>query len=308
MIRINLLPEKEVKQRRAAERIGPARQVSPLTMLIIAAVVVLLGSFYYFGVQRRVASRKVAEDSLNEQVNRLTKEIAKRKEGAMKLQEAERITKSMLDIVYALDPENRLLWSEKLNQLSDLLPQNVYISRLIVTEAVSKKETASSKRQHDQWVAEQKAQGKKTTGKAAQAGAPPTVYYPEIVQTLQLTGIAYSESDSERIRLINEFYNNLLRGSNEAAKISADFMKGFAKQIDFGGAIPRVVGGRGIAEFSFTLRSKPTAPKDLGTSEPLRISGKKVTGSKAVQDVKKAKTATKGEKPKRGADAEETLE
>jgi Tfp pilus assembly protein PilN len=263
MIRINLLPEKEVKRRRAVERVVPARQVSPLTILILAAMFALIGGYYYFGIQRRLSAKQKTERDLRSQVESRDSEIQKLQKGAMELQQVERITKSMLDIVYALDPEDRLLWSEKLNQLSDLVPGNVFIMHLTVSEAITKEETAGSRRQRTAWLNEQKTKAKSKKPPKAGETAPPPIYYPKIIQTLLIQSVAYSENDAERIRLINEFHDNLMNGFNGQAKIKADFMKGFTGQIEIGDVIPRVVGGRTVAEFSFTLKSKPTEARDV---------------------------------------------
>ena len=160
MIRINLLPEKEAKRRRAAERAVPARQISPLTLLVLAAMFGAIGSYYYFGIKKRQSGVQSVARDLRTEGERLDTEIEKRKKSAAELQKVESISKSMLDIVYALDPEDRLLWSEKINQLSDLVPANVYVTNLTVTEAIAKKETAGSRRQRSEWQKEQAVKSK----------------------------------------------------------------------------------------------------------------------------------------------------
>jgi len=302
MIRINLLPEKEVKRRRVVEGAAPARQVSPLATLVILALFALIGGFYYFGVRARLYPRRTSEQKLRTELERVTDDIEKRYKSVTDLQKLDSISKSMLDIVYALDPEDRLLWSEKLNQLSDLVPENVYISHISVSETIAKKETAGSQRQRGQWLAEQKAKGKvkRPAGKAI--GEPVVIYYPEITQTLQVQAIAHSENDAERIRLINEFHDNLTKGVNEQAKTKTNFMKGFTGQIEIGDIAPKVVGGRGVAEFSFSMKTKPTAAKDSGTTEGLLGV---ITKTRPRTSEKEEPTEKGGTKPERRPAREE---
>jgi Tfp pilus assembly protein PilN len=291
MIRINLLPEKEIKRRRA-ERAAPTGQFSGLTMAIVAAIFALIGGYYYFGIYRRQATVASAARVQRNRRDLLDTQIEKRQRSAQELQKVERLSKSMLDIVYALDPEDRLLWSEKINQLSDLIPTNVYVTNLTVTEAILKKETAGSKRLLADWQRDAAGKAKsKAQQKVAEAGRPATIFYPEIVQTLQIQAIASSENDAERIRLINEFYDNLKKGMN--AKIKADFMKGFMDRIEIGDVAPRAMGGRNVADFSFTLKTKPTGARDTELPAPVAP----VRGGAAGASEEGAKVGGKPTKP-----------
>jgi len=261
MIRINLLPEKETKKRRrVVERPTPQRKVSPLTVLVALLIVAAIAGYYYYGIRRPLAAKHKRKTELELKIKNLDKQIAKIRDSVAGLKAAESITKDMLNIVYALDPPDRILWSEKLNQISDLVPDNVYITRITVTETIKKKETLESQKRRREWAAaHKKRKGRRKSATTEKAPAP--VYYPEITQTLTIRAIAYSENESDRIRLINEFYDNLMSGTNPQAKISEDFMKGFKGTIEYGDIAPKVVGGRQVAEFSFKLRTKPTAPK-----------------------------------------------
>jgi Tfp pilus assembly protein PilN len=268
MIRINLLPEKEVKRRRrrVKERAAvPTRQVSPMTIVIAVVVFGLVGSYAYFFVHRRLANQREANDSQRQELARLDKQIEGRKDAVQELKDAEQIAESMLDIVYALDPEDRLLWSKKLNQLSDLLPDSVYITRITVTERIQRKETLASQRRRKEYQEEVRML-RKTQGRRARPSrpAPAPIYYPEVVQTLQIAAIAYSESGPERIRLIDQFRDHLTSGRHPKRNLTANFMEGFAGTLDYGDISQAVVGGRNVARFSFILRTKPTAPKAGG--------------------------------------------
>lgn len=257
MIRINLLPEKEVKRRRLGPA-GPARQVSPLTILIAGAVVALLGGYYYLGVRRPLVQRRADERALVQRLEVLDKEIEQHREGVAELKAARSISESMLEIVWALDPDDRLVWSEKLNDLSDLVPDGVYMTRLTVKESIKKAETFESQRRRKEYREKHEAEQKGAKRRAAPLpGEPVPIFYPEITQTLTIQAIAYSESEPERIRLMSQFYDNLMSGTNPKNSAKVAFMKGFTGAIDYGAFAPRVVGGRNVAEFSFTLETKP---------------------------------------------------
>jgi len=307
MIRINLLPEKEVKRRRAAEVAVPARRVSPPTILILVAMFALLGGYYYLGIHKRLTAAQRTERDRRSKKENLDTEIEKRQKGALELQKVENLTKSMLDIVYSLDPEDRLLWSQKLNQISDLVPANVWVTGVTITESIAKKETAGSKRQRKQWELDQLAKGKvKKGGRKGLEGGPPQVFYPEISQSLQIHAIAYSETDAERIRLINEFHANLFKGVNEQARLRDDFTRGFRPGIDIGPISPRIVGGRNVADFSFTLKTIPTVPKDQQELSPAAtIKGVAAKAAAKAQTTGDAKSAERKGTARDGREAEE---
>lgn len=257
MIKINLIAEAEAKPRRAAR--APS-QYSPLTILIAIAVAAALFGYYYLGIKRPLNARRQQASALKSEVDRLTKSIEEKQQKVAGLKELQDISESMLEIVNALDPEDRILWSEKLNQISDLVPDNVYITRIQLTEKVTKRETAASKRARAEWEAQQKGK-RKGRRRGTVPGAPKPVYYPEIVHTLVITAIADSESENERLRLMNQFHDNLASGTNPKTKVQCDFLKGFQKVINYGRYQQRLIGDREVAEFSFTLKTKPTSPK-----------------------------------------------
>ncbi|KPL12987.1 hypothetical protein AMJ85_00665 [candidate division BRC1 bacterium SM23_51] len=261
MIRINLLPEKEVKRRRAARPAVPARQVSPLTILIAVAVVAVLGGYYHVGVRRPLIEKRAEEVKLESELGKVNKDIEGLRKGVAELKAAESISKSMLEIAHALDPEDRLLWSEKLNQFSDLAPDNVFITRVTVAESITKTETFESERRRKEWRERQKTKAKAKRRKGELPGEPTPIYYPQIMQTLTIEAIAHAETESERIRLMSQFHDNLLSGTNAKGRIETDFMKGFTGRIEWGSFDQEVVGGRSVAKFSFTLTTRPTSPK-----------------------------------------------
>jgi len=263
MIRINLLPEKEGARPAAKAKVVSEDQVSPLTYLIIVVLVAAIGGYYYMFAYRRVSAKRVKAAEVKHQVDVAAKQVESFPDVG-ELKKAERITKSMLDVVYALDSPDRVLWSQKLNALSDLIPENVFLKRLTVSETINKVETADSVQRRKDWEAEQKGKVKAGRGRrGVPAGSPAQIFYPQITQELRIYGIAYSENEAERIRLINELHDNLMSGVNAPAKVKTDFMKGFSGEIAYGDVTPNAIGGRPVAEFSFNLKTTATGPKTV---------------------------------------------
>lgn len=258
MIRINLLPVKDTKKRRTVARSAPSSQVSPLTILIIVLLAGVLGGYYYFMVRKPLIEKRDTRNTWVKKVDDLNSELKGLRGKVGSLKKLDAMSESMLDIVDALDPEDRILWSEKLNQISDLIPENVYIYRLTVTEEIKRVETAGSKRRQKTYQEELTA-WKKDQSKP-KPEAPEPIYYPEVKQILTIYGIAYSESEPERIRLINSFWDNLKNGINPKTKVQAHFMDGFLGTITYGVVETKNYGGRQVADFSFRIETRPTSP------------------------------------------------
>jgi Tfp pilus assembly protein PilN len=264
MIRINLMPERDVRRRRTRARAAPTRQVSPLTILAIAALVVVAAGYYYTQIYRPINQLEREKESKANKLAKVNRDIEALEPKVETLKEAALITDALLKVVYALDPVDRLLWSRKLNQVSDLVPDNVYIVRIGVTEDIKRQEAKSSKQRVDDWEAAQK-KGRKKRGRAkakTKAGPKPeSIYFPVITQTLRLTGVAYSDNPDDLIPLINQFYKNLKEGSNAQTGVRHEFMRGFRPTIDYGSFIPQKLGGRQVLRFDFTLTTVPTNPE-----------------------------------------------
>jgi len=266
MIRINLLPEKEVKRgRRRAEAAAPSAQSSPLVLLILLALIAGVGGYYYYYVRLPLVEARDAEAQLQKEIRDIDAELDKRRTTVAMLKEIQSAGANLLEVVQALDPDERILWSEKMNYLTDLKPDNVFVTQITVDERIENKETPSSVRRRDEArVRIEAAKAKAKANEKVDERLPDQTFYPEITQTLSIKGIAYSENQAERIRLINEFYDNLQKGRNERKNkdLTVDFMHGFKDNIEFPSFTPQVVGERNVAEFTFTLETIPTGPKE----------------------------------------------
>ncbi len=100
------------------------------------------------------------------------------------------------EILASLMPEDRLLWSEKFNMLSNLIPDGVYVTGLEITESITQQETQASLDKMKEWTAKDKAYKEKVKKNPnlpddEKPGAKPKKSMkPIIVQTLVINALA----------------------------------------------------------------------------------------------------------------------
>ncbi|NUP88847.1 MAG: hypothetical protein HUU25_03380 [Candidatus Sumerlaeia bacterium] len=257
MIRLNLLPQDE-KGRRSGARHAESRSSAPRTgsspMVYLAVVPALLlaagaaGYIYHsdvYSVQRERDEMQRSLASLRQEVQQLETQYAN-------LREASRIYEQQVRVLDMLMPRNRILWSEKFEQMSTCIPDNVYLTRIGVDERVTEIRTPES-------LAEQAAWEAAPRDERGPAPAPVTV--PSIIQTLTIEGIAFAEQTDQRIRLVLDFKDALIAHAsvNEQGQ-PRRFMEQFAD-------VPRIeynrirdVAGVNVNEFRMVI---PTV--DLAT-------------------------------------------
>jgi len=220
MIRINLLPSKKEKAARPGAAISAA---DPAATALVAAVIFLavaiIGFYGYrsFGGYAAAATQKAEKTKektqRQEAVDGLRKEVAG-------LEELNSLVENQLSALNCLSPADRLIWAEKLHQLAALIPANVYLLTLDMTETVKEIETAESQENLRRW--------KEAGSKGLQ---PPVVKKPKTTQTLKIEGITYSENVAQRPQLMLDFYNAIRTFSSTRPMRQAagpvPFMSGF---------------------------------------------------------------------------------
>ena len=249
MIKVNLLPQELLGK-------GPAKAASSseggflIGLVTVAVIIVVASIFGYSEVTKSKADdlKRKAEADLKKQdadLKALREEYRKIEEGLFVMQNQ----KAVLE---ALDPVDRLLWSKKLNMLPLLVPENLFLTDIVVKEKVTEEETPESIKAGQDWV----AGGKKGV-------APPKQKIPIINQSMEITGLAYSpENKSEdRLRRITLFRTNLERsdvkipytGENEK------FITGFQRGVGIGISPIELtaIEGRDVSKFTFTIAVEP---------------------------------------------------
>jgi Tfp pilus assembly protein PilN len=221
MIRINLLPTKKEKTSRSLAGGAPGGD-SSAKALVAAAIVLgaLVVGFYgytvfagYAVLENQIAAKTKDKATRQKTVDGLKKQVAG-------LEELNSLVENQLQALNALSPADRLIWAEKLHQMAALIPANVYLTTLEMTETAKDIETAESQENTRKWK------------EAGSKGAPPAVVKkPKMTQTLKIEGIAYSENVSQRPQLMLDFYNALRTYSSKRPfqdkGKEARFMDGF---------------------------------------------------------------------------------
>lgn len=251
MIRINLLPVSE-KKRRALRRTPEGREpgiagpgVSPFTIIILVICFALVAVLAYLIYMQKVEDERLLQEK-RDQVKYYEDEISKIQKDYVAIKKLLDLTTNQIEILRALDPPNRILWSEKLNMLAELVPDGIYLTRIKVDEEVKEVETEDSKRQYKQWL----DGGKK-------GARPPAIKKPIITQTLYLYGISRAELPEDRLRLISSFSEALKTFSwkNREGEVRS-FFEHFAGEIDTSELVVTRIEGVSVTQFTFIMKTK----------------------------------------------------
>ena len=248
MIKINLIPAELAGKKRREKFATP--KPSLIVMLVIVGLFVLVVCEGLLAYRAKAASEKALKAATSEQDEVKGKIDAL--EGEYKsLRDIKMLVANQIEILNSLNPTNRLLWSEKLNMLADLIPPNVYITDLLMTESVNNVETLESQQRRAEWE------------KAGKKGTPPSVVKkPVIKQSLRITGITFAENSEKRLQLVLDFLNALQRYSYRTASGETQrFMDNFDDLIKIVKIPTVLVQGVEVSQFVFVITSRPLSSK-----------------------------------------------
>lgn len=204
MIKINLLPNEGGARRAGAK---PKRKGSGALTPFVAVMVLLLAGAGFMGwrVYEKAAASKAELESHKQKLAKLEEEL-KRREREFRAQFAEaEETEQKYAVVRALNPTNRLFWSEKLNQIARAQTKAaVYLDEIRMDERVEEVETPESIERRR--IFDEKVKAKKTLPGEQ---PPKVVKMPVIHQNLTLTGIAYGTNSPQRLQQIKLFMDAL---------------------------------------------------------------------------------------------------
>jgi Tfp pilus assembly protein PilN len=251
MIKINLLPQEMIGgAKSSASSGGGGTALVVLILLLIFGLDIAVGAYLF----------KLQNDAKQELAS-VTKEYdgVKKSLDAMEVQynetrmDIERMEK-LIKVAEALDPSDRLLWARKLNMLPSLVPEGVYLTEINVSQKVREKETDESIKARNDYV-------KAKAANKAKGPMPPIVKIPVITQQLDLRAIAYvpDGTSTQRLQQLNAFYKNL---QSKDVQVPFDrepkrFMEGFQPVIQPSSLLGKVMDGREVSVFSFTLQTIP---------------------------------------------------
>ncbi|MBN1518423.1 hypothetical protein JXA32_17815 [Candidatus Sumerlaeota bacterium] len=193
MIEINLLPDDMRKGGRAKSskpvkaKTAPGTGISPLVpfvfLLMLAGTAVagymMLIDYY----QKKVEVKAIVDKELQ-----LSNDVKRRQNELKDLERLETEVNTRLKILQSLDPEDRLFWAEKLNIISDLRLENIYLEKIELTEEVEDVETPESQLRRAEWQ-----RARQRDANSVPRAEPRKETRPKIEQTLVLHGICEPE-------------------------------------------------------------------------------------------------------------------
>ncbi len=269
MIRINLLPQASARSRR-----GPSPRISIPTagsagvLIVLLAVIAfpLEGWLGYKSFSKVAAARKSLQDRLNDK-KKLEDTIAGYGPEADEIKNGLLRAQAQLEILQSLDPRDRILWSEKLAMLAKLIPANVFLTDVQITEDYKEVELQSSIQARTDYEASLKkkgAGGKTGKGAPSRAGKPEAVFKPSISYTLKLVGLTTGADPTEQLDHVNKFHDALVNASwtSQDGQKQA-FMDHFNPEIAFEYVQASLYQKQyPVQQFSFKLTTKPMTAEE----------------------------------------------
>jgi len=283
MIKINLLPpELQGKKGRAKVRTAAFGGVSPAvgTALMAGVLVVFLAAWIIVGyglIWSPISKAEAKESKMKAECDNQKKDLDKKKADHEERFAKWKRMQDQKEILQELKPANRLLWSEKLNMLVNLVPQDVYITGVEVTEKVDLVETANSKEARAAYTKKKKESEtavldeKQKAAKVRELGAEPKIIQkPVISQTLIIKAATLIREDgSDRIAKVSEFEKNMQQYEMKNAKGEVRRFKDFFEKtqddeqklaVNMGLMEQKLLDGVFVWAFEFTLNTEKPKP------------------------------------------------
>lgn len=270
MIKINLLPQNEQKKYKggaAAPKIGSG------SMIIVAAAILMLAINGGAGWMafRSVMTAKQGLDEVQSRYDSINAEITKKMSSADAVRKYREVVTNQMDVLKSLDPSDRILWSEKLNMLSNLVPSDVFLTEIVVNEQTKMVETEASKAARAKW--EKDTREKK--GKQ-----PEQVLKPIITYKMTLTGLALGKDNVEQFNNVLRLQKALTTYSMKDNKGKAHrFMDGFIPNVEFGPIEASTYEGTPVNHFVFILNTMTQGTEEL--RKPAEPDTKRMASSRA---------------------------
>lgn len=301
MIEINLLPESERKGRVAAGRKpaaaagGAGSGMEGIAVLAFAAAMTVIVAAGGLFARAQISAAEQRTEAKRAELRQIEAEIQKHQREARQIRRMREVLNNQWELLQALDPPDRILWSEKMDMLANLMPANVFLSNVNVVENVVEVETQASIRRRQQWEQNNR-----------QGPRPPVVKKPIITYVLTLRGLTTGSDNVEQFDNVLKFHQALVNHSSVDHKgVKRAFMDGFNPNIEFESVRATLFEGFPVNEFSFRLRTKPSTP-----TEAKKPAAGKAGAAKAPAAAKGAQGAQKpaGQQPAPPAQAPEGTE
>ena len=268
MIEINLLPESEQKarssRRRGPKKVESGGKQNPIPVIAFALVTFSVIGFMGFNSWAMVHREKVKFEELKAEKEAVDRQTAELSDEAREIQELRKRFTNQLEVLQALDPPDRVLWSEKINMLADLMPPNIFLTEIAVEEHFKEVEIQAS---IDAAAAWEKG-GRKDP-------KPETVKKPVITYTMRLQGLSTGVDGVEQFDNVLSFHDAIK--SYEAVNAwghTSRFMDNFNADIAVESITTTLYDDTyPVNEFIFVLNTRPMTSPEPETTNTASASG-----------------------------------
>jgi len=293
MIQINLLEQNATRRKPGARAAaapssggmgGGSAAGSTLIMLAALLMLGLNGSIGWMVYQSWDASYQ-KYDTARVKRDKLKAEIAKKQNDSDRIREYREVLNNQMDVLKTLDPPDRILWSEKFNMLANLVPANVFLSKIEIQENVVMVETQGSIAAREKWEkGDQKLRG----------AQPEKVMKPVISYGVKITGLGLGKDNVEQLNNALNFQRAMTEyKQTDPLGKSRRFMDGFNSNIDFESVEATAYEGEAVNKFIFKLTTVPVggSPEDTKARDAA-VKGKTQVASAETPDTRKRANAT----------------
>ncbi|MFP4381625.1 MAG: PilN domain-containing protein [Candidatus Sumerlaeia bacterium] len=230
MIKINLLPPELQSKKKGASAKAPKGPTSPKTVQLLIGLVALafLAAwvlFGYFFAYAKITDAQDRADIVQAKVKKLEKSVENNLAQYKNEYEQWKVTQEQLEIVNELMPEDRILWSAKLNMLANMVPQDIYLVDIELDENIKLVETEQSKKDRAEYEKRKKEvdameEGSAKTKAKRELGEEPEVRKkPLITQTLTVKAVTeLANLGTNRLQKVIEFREAMQNASMENAQ------------------------------------------------------------------------------------------
>lgn len=261
MIQINLLEQASRNKKLSAVKrkmsSGGGPNLASL-LILLAGVAVLavdgVAGWLAFSAFNEARAEYVA---IENEVATLQEEMDEKLSTASEIRKVRKVLNNQMEVLRSLDPTDRILWAEKMNMLARLVPEQVFLTEVEVSEEIKMRATEESRRALEAW--------EKTTEKE-RGEKPEVVKVPIIKHELQLTGLALGDDNVQQFNNMMKFHDAMMTFNTVDEKgVERRFMDGFEDEIEFNSVEAEVYHGKPVNKFSFVLKTVPQNPGDAKT-------------------------------------------
>lgn len=258
MITINLLPQESGKSRRkqgnfpaASDGMSGGGDGSALGgLLVVLALVAAVAVNGWVGWQKysEVSRAKKAYEKVDKDRRELRQDINKLEDEARFIRDAIKVLESQQAILKSINPEDRILWCEKLNMIANFVPSGVYISEILISEDVEMVETEASRKARDEW------EKKRDADKDSAGPEPKRKMRPIISYDLTITGLATGNTNVIQDNKVSEFLDKMT--TYEWPGNGRKFMDDFLPEVTINSIMTKIYEEEPVTEFTVLLRTK----------------------------------------------------